>query len=120
MIRSINAGPFLQVQHGSASTPYINNNGQTMTGMFRYNNNHFEVYDGITWLQVGEAYPMINLHQDAVNVIEWGMKKMREELEVERMSKEHPAVKAAYDNFQRASEQLKATIILSRDEQTTS
>lgn len=120
MIRSLNAGPFLQVQHGSASAPYINNNGQPMTGMVRYNNNHFEVYDGIAWLQVGEAYPIINLHQDAINVIEWGMKKMREELEIKKIAQEHPAVKAAYDNFQRASDQLKTTIILSHNEETTS
>jgi hypothetical protein len=38
-------------------------------------------------------------------------------MELEKLSNSHPAVKAAYDNMKRAAEQLKATIILSKDEQ---
>jgi hypothetical protein len=34
--------------------------------------------------------------------------------------KEHPAVKIAYENMQKATEQLKATIILSKEHDTTS
>jgi hypothetical protein len=35
------------------------------------------------------------------------------------MADNHPAVKVAYENMKRAAEQLKVTIILSKDEQTT-
>jgi hypothetical protein len=47
------------------------------------------------------------------------MNKMAEEAALEKLSESHPAVKAAYENMKRAAEQLKATIILSKDEQTT-
>ena len=45
---------------------------------------------------------------------------MAEEANIKSLSEEHPAVKAAYENFRRAEEQLKATIILSKDEEPTS
>ena len=41
---------------------------------------------------------------------------MEFEAQLEKMGEEHPAVKAAHEHFRRAAEQLKATIILSKDE----
>jgi hemerythrin superfamily protein len=48
------------------------------------------------------------------------MTKMAEDAKLEELSKKHPAIKAAYENLKRAEEQLKTTIILSKDEQSTS
>jgi hypothetical protein len=45
---------------------------------------------------------------------------MAEEAELEKMSRSHPSIQAAYDNLKRAAEQLKTTIILSKNEETTS
>jgi len=121
MIRHINTGPFLEVQNGSTPAPFVNNhNGQAMNGMVRYVNNRFEVYDGHSWLHIGEAYPTINLTESAVKAIEWSLKNMEFEAELEKMAETNPAIKAAHEQLKRAADQLKATIILSRDEETTS
>jgi len=117
MIKTINAGRHIEVSNGHVSGPYINTTyGQPMTGMVRYNNNSLETYDGTSWHKLGEAYPMISLTQSATAAIDWAMKEMEFEAQLEKMSEGHPAVKAAHENLRRASEQLKATIILSRDE----
>ena len=117
MIKTIIAGPHIEVSNGYTSDPYINShNGQPPVGMVRYNNNNLETYDGTTWHKLGQAYPTIGLTRSATAAIDWAIKEMEFEAQLEKMSEEHPAVKAAFENFRRASEQLKATIILSKDE----
>lgn len=117
MIKTITSGKHIEVSNSHASAPYINtHNGQPMVGMVRYNSNYLETYDGTTWHKLGESHPMISLTQSATAAIDWAMKEMEFEAQLEKMSEEHPAVKAAFENLRRASEQLKATIILSKDE----
>jgi hypothetical protein len=90
------------------------------SGQVRYHNNVFQVFDGQFWQNLSTNYADIALTNDATAAITWAIKKMSEEAELQRMADSHPAVKAAYENMKRAAEQLKATIILSKDEQTTS
>lgn len=116
MIRTLNAGSFLQVENVSHSDPYINYNNGATTGMVRYVNNTFQVYDGNLWQNIGQSYPIIKLTEAATKAIDWAIKEMEFEAQLEKMDEEHPAVKAAHENFRRAAEQLKATIILSKDE----
>lgn len=116
MIKSINGGPYIQISGGSASDPYIPNTATSMVGMVRYVNNHLEAYDGNTWHRLGEAYTTISLTESATKAINWALKEMEFEAQLEKMGEEHPAVKAAHEHFRRAAEQLKATIILSKDE----
>jgi len=120
MIKSINGGTHIQISGGSASDLYIPNTGQPMAGMVRYVNNNLETYDGNTWHRLGQAYTMISLSESATKAIDWAIKEMEFEAQLEKMGETHPAVKAAHENFRRAAEQLKATIILSNDEKTTS
>jgi hypothetical protein len=121
MIRAINGGGHVVVSGGSPSGPYINNySNNTMVGMVRYQNSNLEVYDGIAWLQIASSHATIDLSGSANAAINWAMSKMAEEAQLEKLASEHPAIKAAYENMKRASEQLKATIILSKDETTTS
>ena len=106
---------------GNSSGPYISNyNNSTMVGMVRYHNSQLEVYDGNSWLAIASNPVTIDLSGSANGAITWALSKMAEEAQLERLSAEHPAVKAAYENMKRAAEQLKATIILSKDETTTS
>ena len=116
MIKSINGGSHIQISCGSASDPYIPNTATPMVGMVRYVNNNLETYDGNTWHRLGEAYTMISLTESATKAINWAIKEMEFEAQLEKMGEEHPAVKAAHENFRRAAEQLKATIILSQNE----
>ena len=121
MISNINGGTHVVVANGNPSGPYISNyNNKSMVGMVRYNDNHLEVYDGSAWLMLSTSPVNIELTGSANAAIAWAMTKMAEEAELQRMTDSHPAVKAAYENMKRAVEQLKATIILSIDEQPRS
>jgi hypothetical protein len=120
MINAISVtGKYTVVHGGHNNTPYVNNNN-TSAGMVRYNNGNIEVYDGTTWLLMTGSVATVGISPIAEAAIEWAMKKMQEETEMEHLASQHPAIRAAYDTFKRAGEQLKTTIILSKDEKTTS
>jgi hypothetical protein len=120
MITNINGGPYIAVTNGNPSGPYISNySNKGMVGMVRYNGSYLEAYDGTDWLILSSSPVNIELTGSASAAIAWAMSKMAEEAELQRMADSHPAVKAAYENMTRAAEQLKATIILSKDETST-
>ena len=120
MIKQISGLGHVQVTGNNAFAPYINMSNPS-SGMVRYNGNvqQLEVYDGSIWIQFTADHAYVDLIPSANEVISWAMKKMAEEMELEKLSNSHPAVKAAYENMKRSAEQLKATIILSKDENTT-
>jgi hypothetical protein len=99
----------------SYSPPYINNNGQS-AGQVRYNTGtqNMDVYDGSMWISVSQQVS-IGLNHSAEESLRWAQAKMAEEIELKKLSKEHPAIKIAYENLNKAQEQLKATIILSKE-----
>ena len=121
MINSIKGGTHIAVTGGSEFMPYVNMSTPS-AGMVRYNGNNqsMEVYDGVKWLQLTSNHASIDLTSSANAVIAWALTKMAEEAELQKMVHEHPAIRAAYEAFNRAGEQLKTTIILSKDETTTS
>jgi len=121
MIRSVSGGPHIQVDggHPSASYIYSENANKPMAGMVRYINNQFEVYDGNTWHQISVGHTTVKLTNEASKAIDWALRQMQEQADIEKLAKDYPAVKLAHDNLKRAAEQLKATIILSKDEQST-
>jgi hypothetical protein len=119
MLNGLMGQGHIVVSNGYGNAPYINP-GAPSSGMVRYINNNFEVYDGSSWQILSAAYPTVDLTGAANSAITWAMNKMAEEAELARLAKEHPAIKAAYDNMLKAAEQLKTTIILSKDDKTTS
>lgn len=122
MIKGIShSGRYLQVTGGSPMNPYIPPGGQS-AGMLRYNTNMniVEVYDGQGWKEVS-SYASVALTGEAEALLDWARKKRDEEVQLEVLAKEHPAINLALDNLKKAKTQLDATIILSKDhEQTTS
>ena len=120
MIKGIGSGAFIEVGGGTSPMPYIPTNiDNPMQGMVRVYGNDLQVWNGSSWVPVAASYPTVSLNSSAQSAISWAMNKMSEEAALEKLSESHPAVKAAYENMKRAAEQLKATIILSKDEQTT-
>ena len=118
MITSVMGGQYISVNYNGST--YYNNTSMPMTGMLRYHSGgRVEVYDGNSWITVSGS-ANITLSPIAEDAITWAIKKQQEEKELEQLSQNHPAVKAAIENLRRAEEQLKATIILSKDETTTS
>lgn len=117
MIKGLTAGTFLQVDNGNVSGVYLSTNNMPMTGMTRYYNNNLEVYDGQVWQQVPSSYAHVKLSDSASSAIQWALNKMAEEAELNKLAENHPAVQAALENVKRAEEQLKATVILSKEAQ---
>jgi multidrug resistance efflux pump len=110
-------GQYITVSHNGQT--YYNNTSQPAAGMLRYHSGgRVEVYDGSSWITVSGS-ANITLNPVAEQAITWAIQKQREEQELEKLSQNHPAIQAALENLRRAEEQLKTTIILSKDEQTT-
>jgi hypothetical protein len=121
MIKGINStGRYTVVQGGTAMNPYIAPGGQS-AGMVRYNTNMniMEIYDGQSWKELFTSYASIGLTSEAESLLDWARNKMAEELQYKAIANEHPAVKIALENLERAKQQLDATIILSKEHDTS-
>jgi hypothetical protein len=117
MIKGISPqGKYMYVNGGSANTTYISP-GAVGAGMLRWNPNmnSMEVNDGNMWKTLDMGYATVGLSGEAEALLDWAKRKRDEELEFERMSKDHPAVKIALENLNKAKQQLDATIILSKE-----
>jgi hypothetical protein len=100
--------------------PYIPPGGQS-AGMLRYNTNMntVEVYDGQVWKEVTNGYASVSLTGEAEALLDWARKKRDEELQIEALAREHPAINFALENLKKAKMQLDATIILSKEHDTS-
>jgi len=120
MIKGISqGGRYITVIGGSPGSNYVNNfSGAQGIGNMRFNttNQNIEIYDGVSWQTLQSSYASIQLDEEAIRILDWARDKRREEMELESLSYDYPAVKAAHENVKRAKEQLKATIILSKNE----
>jgi len=124
MIKSIHSdGKYMQVLGGTPPNTYTGSVGNLcgVVGNVRFNSSSqtFEVYDGTTWVTLQNSYASIGLTSQAESILDWAYKKMTEEAELEQLSKDNPAVAAAVENLNKAKEQLKATIILSKEYEKT-
>ena len=123
MIKDVTgSGPFIQVMGGGGYAPYINMSNPS-AGMTRFNGNtqSLEVYDGHTWMVISSSVASVGLTGEAQGILMWAKQKMEDEVKLEKLAKEHPAINLALDNVKRAKTQLDAIIILSKEhEQTTS
>jgi len=121
MIKGINStGRYTVVQGGTAMNPYIPPGGQS-AGMVRYNTNMniMEIYDGQSWKELSTSYASVGLTSEAESLLDWARNKMAEELQYKTIANKHPAVKIALENLERAKQQLDATIILSKEHDTS-
>ena len=123
MIKGISPqGKYMYINGGTASGTYISP-GATGAGMVRWNQNMncFEVNDGNSWKTLDMGYASVGLTSEAESLLDWAKIKMQEEQEMKRLAENHPAVAIALENLNKSQEQLKATIILSKDyEKSTS
>jgi len=112
----------IDIQGGDSGTYVHGNPSAQGVGNVMYNTvrQQLEVWDGNVWQQINMARPTVSLNSSAIAAINWAMTRMAEDAQLEELSKKHPAIKAAYEALQRAENQLKTTIILSKDEKTTS
>lgn len=123
MIKGMIGSNHVNVSDHQHTSVYVDMN-RNLAGTVRYNGNNreLEVYDGYHWIAITNNYATISLDAISSMAIDWAIKKIKEEKERESLANEHPAIKAALENFNRAQEQLETTIHLSKnyEKQTTS
>jgi hypothetical protein len=121
MIKGITqGGRYITVSGGIHSNLYISPGSQS-AGMMRYNTNmnSVEVYDGQGWKELSTSYASISMTPEAESLLDWARKKRDEELQMQSLAEKHPAVKIALDNLEKVRQQLDATIILSKEHDTS-
>jgi hypothetical protein len=110
MIKSImSAGRYMQITNTSAST-YINgSSGLQGVGNMRYNtsNQSTEVFDGNNWITLNMAIPAIGLSYEAELLLDWARQKRDEELTLNKMAQEIPAIKDLVGQIKEKQEQIK-------------
>jgi len=127
MIKGISqGGRYITVSGGSPGSNYVNNySGAQGIGNMRFNtaNQNIEVWDGNSWMTLQSSYATVQLDDDAIRLLDWAKKKMIEEEAMLSLPSDHPAIKIAKQNVNRAKqalkeaeEQLKITSILSEEQ----
>lgn len=127
MIKGImQGGRYITVTGGSPGSNYVNNySGAQGIGNMRFNtsNQNVEVWDGNTWITLQSSYATVQLDEDAIRLLDWAKRKMVEEEAILSLPNDHPAIKIAKQNVNRAKqalkeaeEQLKITSILSEEQ----
>lgn len=119
----------VNVLGGNTSLQYVSQNSSNpMQGMVRIWGTDLQVFDGSNWSNIASSYATVELDGETQSMLQWIRKKQAEELEIETLSQDHPAVRIAKENLnkvkaemERAEQQLKATVILSKEyDETTS
>ena len=101
------------------SPPYISNNGQ-MAGQTRFNitSQNLEVYDGANWISMSQNVSL-GLSSVAEEAIHWVQHKMQEESNIKELAEKHKSVAAALANLNKAQEQLRVVVHLSKEANET-
>ena len=127
MIKGLMGSRGIAVNGGNTSLPYVNSNiNNPMTGMIRINGTDMQVFDGSGWLTMNTSYATVELDTETLMLLEWARNKKKEEELLVSLPSDHPAVKAAIQNLNKAKlevtqleKQLKITKILAHEESTS-
>ena len=128
MIKGLASGVGVTVSGGNTSVPYVNQNTTNpIQGMVRVWGTDMQVFDGTNWVTISTSYATVELNTETKMLLEWAKKKKIGEELLITLPSDHPSVKAAKQNLNKAKlevnrleEQLKITEILIQDEQTAS
>lgn len=117
MIKNITSNSsLLTVSCFQGNMPYISPGAQS-AGMIRYNTSmqRTEVYDGVSWLELGGGYASIDLAPHVQSAVNWVMVKMAEEAKIKELAKTHASVQHALDNVEQAKKELELIYLLTKD-----
>ena len=111
-------GKYVEVNHSVGSNHIVNPSGAQGVGNLRFNTNNqtMEVYDGNMWLILNMNHSRVGLTPHAEVLLDWAEKKMREELELEALAENNPAIKDLMDTIMQKQEQLEMVKILIKKE----
>jgi len=127
MIKGLTGSMGVNVLEGNNSLQYINQNtSNPMQGMIRVWGTDLQVFDGNNWQNIQTSYATVELDTETKMLLEWAKTKKRDEEILLTLPSDHPSVKAAKQNLNKArlevkrlEDQLRITEILSKDEYKT-
>lgn len=107
MIKGITANSsWITVQNGNTSN-YVNGySGAQGVGNLRFNttNQNIEVWDGNMWQQLNMSHATVDLSPEAQALLAWAREQRDRQLHRERLIKDNPALKKAWEAIKRAEE----------------
>jgi hypothetical protein len=125
MIKGLAGSQGVFVNGGNTSLPYVNQNSSNpMQGVVRVWGTDLQVFDGTSWSMIPSSYATIELDSETRNLLDYVRKQQKEDAELRALisGHHHPAVRIAQENLNkvieeldRAKQQLKATVILSKE-----
>lgn len=101
MINNLYSGFGITITGNDYIQPYISPGGQG-AGLVRYNtsSHNLEVYDGVAWREItSSGSTQISLNQISQDAINWVLKKMQEERELQTLIDKHIGLRDAYEKF---------------------
>ena len=120
MIKTVNSsGRYVMVQGGFPATTYINTgSGYMNVGDVRFNTNmqKLEVYDGQMWVEMNTSHASVGLTPDAESALDWALKRMREDLELEYLAKSNPTIADLLNQKKELDDKIKMIQILTKEE----
>jgi hypothetical protein len=120
MLRTVSgAGRYVMVNGGMPATTYINTgSGYMNVGDVRFNTNTqiLEVYDGNRWVELHTSHASVGLTPDAESALDWALKRMREDLELEYLAKSNPTIADLLNQKKELDDKIKMVQILMKEE----
>ena len=120
MIKTVNgSGRYVMVQGGFPATTYINtSSGYMNVGDVRFNTSMqmLEVYDGNRWVEMHTSHASVGLTPDAESALDWALRKMREDLELEYLAKSNPTIADLINQKKELDDKIKMVQTLIKEE----
>jgi len=114
---------YINVINGN-NKPYISksytsgNAGKQGDMMYDLDSQSMKVFDGSMWQTFAGSYTNIELTNEAISLLDWAKKKRDEELELEALANENPAIKDLMDQIKMKQNQIKMVQTLIKKETT--
>ena len=113
MIKSLQGDPYIVVSGGSTSLPYVPmNNENPIQGMMRVWGTDLQVFTGSNWTVMPSSYTTVGLAPQYQQAIDWAHRKMIEEIKMQKLAEQHPAIADLVDAVATAEEQLRMAVAL--------
>jgi hypothetical protein len=109
----ITGDSYVQVIAGQPSLPYVPMNHENpMQGMIRVWGTDFQVFNGSAWTVMPSSYATAGLAPKYQLAIDWAHRKMIEEIQMQKLAEQHPAIADLVDALAKAEEQLRMAVAL--------
>jgi hypothetical protein len=75
-----------------------------------------EVYDGNRWVEMNTSHASVGLTPDAESALDWALRKMREDLELEYLAKSNPTIADLINQKKELDDKIKMVQTLIKEE----